>query len=286
MQTAKTRLYIVLGVIGLITILNSIYIIDQRQLALVLQFGEAVDYRTKPGLNFKMPFIQDVLFFDRRIQDLSLDTSEVISSDQKTMRVDAFAKYRITDALKFYQAVKDDRALKTRLSSILDSNLRQVLGGVQFKVLLTDKRKDVMKHIQTLVNQDATSLGIAVLDVRIKRADLPEKSREAVFLRMRTEREKEAREIRAQGEEEGQIIVATADKEREIILAEAGKKAKIAKGTGDAEAIKTFADSFGRDPEFYDFYRSLEAYRKTLGKDSTKVILSPDSEFLKHFNRG
>jgi membrane protease subunit HflC len=269
--------------LGLLTISNSFYILDQRQTALILQFGDFVREEKEAGLKFKVPFIQDLLFFDHRIQNLSADTTEVIASDQKTMRVDAFTKYKIKDALQFYKRAKDEKGFKARLSPILDSSLRQVLGEVEFRALLSHQRSEMMTKITAIVNEQAKDFGVEIVDVRIMRADLPDKSREAVYDRMRSDREKEAKEIRAEGAEQAQKIIATAEKDKLVTLAEASKKSEIMRGEGDAEAIKSFANAFGRDPEFFDFYRSMQAYRKSIGKDSAKMILSPDNEFMKYF---
>jgi membrane protease subunit HflC len=269
--------------LGLLTISNSFYILDQRQTALILQFGDFVREEKEAGLKFKVPFIQDLLFFDHRIQNLSADTTEVIASDQKTMRVDAFTKYKIKDALQFYKRAKDEKGFKARLSPILDSSLRQVLGEVEFRALLSHQRSEMMTKITAIVNEQAKDFGVEIVDVRIMRADLPDKSREAVYDRMRSDREKEAKEIRAEGAEQAQKIIATAEKDKLVTLAEASKKSEIMRGEGDAEAIKSFANAFGRDPEFFDFYRSMQAYRKSIGKDSAKMVLSPDNEFMKYF---
>lgn len=271
------------GLILFSVLMSSIYILDQRRTALIVQFGEAVDQVTTPGLKFKIPFIQDVLTFDQRIQNLNSDTTEVIASDQKTLRVNAFTKYRIVDALKFYQSVKNDKNFKLLLSPILDSSLRQVLGNVPFTTLLTTERAMLMKKIKDLVNTAAKDFGIEIVDVRIMRADLPDKSRDAVYDRMKSNREKEAKEIRAEGAEEAQKVMANAEKEKQIILAEANKKSEILRGEGDSESIKMFASSFGRDPEFFEFYRSMQAYNTAFDKQTTRIIMSPDNEFMKHF---
>ncbi|AIF81065.1 Hflc protein [endosymbiont of Acanthamoeba sp. UWC8] len=276
---------IIIVIAALLAIFNSAFIVDQRQVALVIQFGEPIKQIDTPGLKFKIPFIQNVFFFDKRIQNLKSEPTEVIASDQKNMRVDSFGKYRIKEALTFYQTVQTEEKLKSRLSSILDSNLRQVLGSVPFKALLSPQRPELMKKICDLVNTEANSLGVEMVDVRIMRADLPEKSREAVYQRMKTDRLKEAKEIRAQGDEQAQIIKATADKEKKIILAEAQKRAQMLRGEGDGEAIKAFSSSFSRDPQFYEFYRTLQAYKKSINKDNTKLILSPDGEFMKFFGK-
>ncbi|MCE2992445.1 MAG: protease modulator HflC [Candidatus Jidaibacter sp.] len=272
-------LFITLGIIS-----DSFYILDQRRTALVTQFGESVRYVVDPGLKFKIPLIQNILFFDKRIQNLVADTTEVIASDQKTMRVDAFTKYRIVDGLKFYQTAKDDRGFKTRLAPILDSSLRQVLGSRAFITLLTPERAKIMLQIREIVATQAKDFGVEVVDVRIMRADLPDKSREAVYDRMKSEREKEAKEIRAEGAEAAQKITASAEREKQIILADANKLSQIARGNGDAEAIRLFSTAFNKDPEFFDFYRTLQAYKKVISKDDTKMIIS-DSEFLKHFKK-
>lgn len=259
------------------------YIVDQRQYALVLQFGEPIALRDSPGLKVKIPYVQDVIFFDNRIQNLTSDTKEVIAQDQKTMRVDAFLKYRISDALKFYQTVKDERSFKKRLDSILESSLRQVLGGVPFTAVLSPERSKLMNQISAIVDNQAKGFGVDVLDVRIMRADLPDESRNAVERRMRAEREKEAREIRAGGSEEARRIRATADKDAKIIIAGAQRASEILKGEGDSEALTIFAKAFNKDPEFYEFYRSLEAYKKSIDASTDTMVLSPDSNFLKYF---
>lgn len=273
----------ILGVLILIFLaFDAIFIVDQRQSALILQFGQPVNYIKEPGLHLKLPIIQNLIYFDKRIQNLSADTTEVIASDQKTMRVDAFTKYRIKDGLKFFQSAKDERGFKLRLAPILDSSLRQVLGSQPFTTLLTQERVNMMYKIREIVNREAADFGVEILDVRIMRADLPDKSREAVYDRMRSDREKEAKEIRAEGAEIAQKVMATADKDKQIILAEAKKKSEIMRGEGDSEAIKLFASSFNKDPEFFAFSRSLQSYRKTIGKDNSKMLISTESEYLKY----
>ncbi len=280
---------LIIGIAALLVIFgiisDSFYVLDQRRTALVTQFGETVRYVTEPGLKFKIPLIQDVRFFDKRIQNLVADTTEVIASDQKTMRVDAFTKYRIVDGLKFYQTAKDDRGFKLRLSPILDSSLRQVLGSRPFITLLTPERAGIMLKIREIVASQAKDFGVEVIDVRIMRVDLPDKSREAVYDRMKSEREKEAKEIRAEGGEQAQIVTANADLEKQLILAAANKEAQILKGSGDAEAIREFSMAFSKDPEFFDFYRSLQAYKKAINKDNTRMVLSADSDFLKYLKQ-
>jgi membrane protease subunit HflC len=281
----RLALYSGLAFFALIVLTSSIFVLDQRSTALVLQFGSPQRQIITPGLQLKVPFIQDVFFFDNRIHNFSAATTEVISSDQKNLYVDAFVKYRIADVLKFYQRAKDEHGFKSALSPILESSLRQVLGSYQFKSLLTAERANIMLKIRDSVQHEVAEFGVKIIDVRIMRADLPDTSRQSVYERMSSERAKEAKEIRAEGAEQAQKIMAGADKEKLIILAEARKKAEIMRGEGDAEAIKAFAESFGRDPEFFEFYRTMQAYRKTLNSDSTRVIVSPDSDFLKYLKK-
>lgn len=263
---------------------NSFFIVDQRESALVLQFGEPVSVKTEPGLKFKIPLVQNVTFFDKRILDLNAEPREVIASDQKRLIVDAFAKYKIIDPLLYFQSVKRETTAKDRLNSVLDSSMRQVLGSYPLLTLLSGQRRELMKSILEIVNQQAKTFGIDVVDVRIMRADLPAQNSEAVYRRMQTEREREAKEFRAQGVEEAQKITSTADKERRIILADAEKQGQIIRGEGDAIATKIFGDAFGKDPDFFAFYRSLQSYRKALKSQDTTLILSPDSDFLRYFN--
>ena len=282
----KLGIKTVIGVgVFLIILLNSVYILDQRKVSIVTQFGEPISQPSDPGLHFKLPFIQHVLFFDKRIHNLKSDTSEVIALDQKTMRVDAFAKYRIIDALKFYRSAKTEYNFKNRLASILDSSLRQVLGGVPFKTLLTPERIELMSDIRNIVTKQAESFGVEVLDVRIMRADLPDKSREAVYNRMITERQKEAKEIRARGAEQAQVIRAEANKNKQAILGTAEEQSSIIRGEADSEAIKVLGKAVNKDPEFYSFYRSMEIYEDTLASDDTSFVLSLKSELMKYLNK-
>lgn len=278
-------IHLVATLVVLILFTQSIFVLDQRQSAIVLQFGEFVRAYSKPGLKLKVPFIQDVLFFDQRVQNLNADTTEVIASDQKTMRVDAFTKYKITDPLKFYQRAKDERNFKARLSPIIDSSLRQVLGSVPFKALLTPERTALMGKIKDLVNSQSSDFGVQIIDVRITKAELPELSRNAVFERMISERGKEAKEIRAEGSEAAQVIIATADKDRIILVSEARKKAETIRGEGDSEAIKIYAKSFGQDTDFFDFYKSMESYKTSIAGENSKLVVSPDNEFFKYMKR-
>lgn len=277
-------IYLVLAFICFLIVNGSMFILDQREQALVVQFGEPIRVVREPGLNFKIPFAQDLIVFDKRVLDLNADPKELIAADQKRLIVDSFAKYRITDPLKFYQTVRNEAGMRVRLNAILDSRLREVLGSVPLQALLTGEREKIMQDIKQKVNQEAKSFGIDVIDVRIMRADLPQTNSEAIFLRMQTERQREAKEFRAQGAEESQRIRSRADKERTIILAEAQKQASLVRGAGEGKSTEIYTEAYSRDPEFYRFYRTLQAYRETLKNTDTTLILSPDSEFLKFFN--
>lgn len=277
-------IYIILGAVLLLLINSTAFILDQREQALVVQFGEPVRVVKDPGLHFKIPFAQDLITFDKRILDLNADPRELIASDQKRLIVDSFAKYKIVDPLKFYQTVRNEAGMRTRLNAILDSRLREVLGSVPLQALLTGERTKIMHSIKQNVNSEAKSFGIDVVDVRIMRADLPPTNSEAIFLRMQTERQREAKEFRAQGAEEAQGIRSKADKDRTIILAEAQKQSDLMRGDGEGKAAEIHAAAYARDPEFYRFYRSLQAYRESLKNTDTSLILSPDSDFLKFFN--
>ena len=276
-------IFLALAFFVFIMVASSVYTVAQTEQALVLQLGEPVSVVKEPGLNFKMPFVQNVVKFDNRILDLNARPNEVIASDQKRLIVDAFVKYKITDPLKFYQTVREENTLMQRLNTNLDSSLRQVLGSIPLSALLTGERAKIMGFILENVKQKSLELGIEVVDVRIMRADLPQLNSEAIFRRMQTEREREAKEFRAQGAEEAQRIKSRADKERTIILAEAEKQSQIIRGSGDAEATKIFADAFTRDEEFFSFYRTMQAYKNTLKKEDTSMILSPDNDFMKYF---
>jgi len=282
-MTKKTKQILIISTIAFLIFIGSVFTVDQRQQVLILQFGEPVRAISTPGIKFKIPLLQDAVFFDKRIIDLSLAEQEVIASDQKRLIINAFVKYQITDPLKFYTTVNNVYGLSSKLSSILDSSLRQVIGGVTLSELLTENRVDVMKKIRDVVSESSEIFGVKIVDVRIMRADLPKENSDAIFARMQTEREKEAREIRANGAEEADKIRAEADKEKTIILAEAKKKSDLTRGDGEATAAKIYASSYGRDPEFADFYRSMNAYKEALKTDKTKMVISTDGEFFKYF---
>ena len=261
----------------------SIFIVKEINQAIVLQFGDPKRIILKPGLNFKIPFIQNVVFLDKRILNLDAPPEEVIASDQKRLIVDAFARFQIVDPLKFYISVGNERVARSRLSTIINSRIRSVLGTQRLQTLLSEDRTKQMSLIQDGVNNEAEKFGIKIVDVRIKRADLHPANSEAIYRRMQTEREREAKEFRAKGAEMAITITSTADKEVTVILADAQKKSEIMKGEGDGQKNKIFAEAFGQDPEFFAFYRSMQAYGKAFNAGETSMILSPDSEFFKFF---
>lgn len=286
----KILIILAAGVVTLV--LNSFYIVNQTEQVIVLQLGkpisftdggQTVSYINKPGLKVKVPFIQNIVRFDSRILYFEATDKEVLDSESKTLTVNAFARYRITNPLTFYEKVTDQSGMDAKLDKIFEASLRDAIGQAPLKTLLTGNRKDVMKMIQDNVSKKAADFGIKISDVRIVRADLPKENSEAIFKRMYTDRNKEAREYRAQGQEQAQIIVSTARKEATILKANAERDAQIIRGEGDAKATKIFADAFGRDPDFFDFYRTMQAYKSSINKDSTRMVLSPDSEFLGYF---
>ena len=263
--------------------LSAAFIVDQREQVLVLQFGDPKRVIQEPGLNFKIPFIQQVVRFDKRLLDYDNAPEEVIASDQKRLVVDAFARYHIVDPLKFYQTVGSEMLLRPRLGSAINSTLRQVLGTAPLQQVVSEKRGSLMLDIRNIVRREASTFGIQVEDVRIKRADLPDENSEAIYRRMQTERQQEAAELRAKGAEEAQKIRAEANRQKVVIVAEAERDSQILRGDGEGEMNRIFAEAFGRDPEFFSFYRSMQAYEAALGADGTTMVLSPDSDFFRYF---
>jgi membrane protease subunit HflC len=268
----------------LFLLLSSLFTVHQTQQALVLQFGNPVRVVREPGLHVKVPLVQQVDYFEKRVLDFDAPSVELVLGDQKRLVVDAFARYRITDALRFRQSVGTETAFRGRLEPIVFSSLRSVLGEAPLFTLLSDDRPQIMNRIKAEANKALAGFGVELVDVRIKRADLPPENSQAIFRRMQTEREREAKELRAQGAEIGQRIRARADRERRVLIAEAERESQILRGQGDAEAIGIFAEAVGQDPQFFDFYRSLQAYREALGDGATSFVLSPDSEFFRFFN--
>jgi membrane protease subunit HflC len=281
------RILIGLGVLVAATVFllaNALFTVHQTRQALVLQFGNPVRVIAQPGLNMKVPFVQQVEFFERRVLDFDAGSVELVLGDQRRLVVDAFARYRIIDPLRFRQSVGSEVAFRGRLEPITFSALRSVLGEVSLFTILSEERARLMNRIAAEANRALQQFGVEVIDVRIKRADLPSENQEAIFLRMQTEREREARELRAQGEEIAQRIRARADRERRVLIAEAQRESEQIRGRGDAIAIQTFADAFGQDPAFFGFYRSMQAYRNALADEATSFVLAPDSDFFRFFH--
>ena len=281
------KFFIGIVIIAIIILFNALFIVRQTQQTLILQFGDPIRIIQKPGLNIKIPLIQSAIYYDVRILEFDAEVEEVILSDQKRLLVDAFIRYKIVDPLKFYQAVGNENGFKARVTGLLSGSLRRVMGGDPLEVVLSQDRTSLMEKIQEGINLEAVNFGVSIVDVRIKRADLPKANSEAIFGRMRAEREKEARQFRAEGAEESQKIKAKAEKDKVVIVAEAKKKSQIIKGLGDEEAVRIYANAFNKDKEFFAFYRSMEAYKQAFleGEDDPTLILSPDSDFFKYFNK-
>ncbi|MGB0854135.1 MAG: protease modulator HflC [Pikeienuella sp.] len=279
-----SRLHLIIGalVAVLFVVLSSVYIVDERKQAIVLQFGQVKDVQTEPGLNFKLPFIQNVVYYEDRILGLETDQLEVTPLDDRRLVVEAFARWRITDPVKFRLAVAGGGELAgaDRLDRILNASLRAILGNVRSNDILSEDRAALMMQIRNSARANALTLGVEIIDVRIKRADLPEQNLEATFARMEAERQREAADERARGKEAAQIVRATADRQAVELVSEAVKNSEIIRGEADAERNAIFAEAFGRDPEFFAFYRSLSAYENALKGDNSTMVMSPDSEFF------
>ncbi len=262
---------------------GSLFTVSQIRQVIVLQFGEPKRVIQDPGLHVKMPFIQNVVGYDKRILDYDHPVQEVIALDKKRLLVDAFARYRIVNPLEVYKRASTEPQILRLLGPILDADLRSVVGLVPLSSLLSDEREEIMARIRERVNTKLNPIGLEVLDVRIRRADLPTQNSQAIYERMKSEREREAKDLRAKGEEIAQKIRSEADRERTVILAQADKQSEILRGQGDGKANDIYADAFGRDPEFFKFYRSMQAYQKSLTSGDT-LVLSPDSDFFDYFN--
>ena len=274
---------VVLAVLLAIVGYGSLFTVYQTRLALVIRLGEPVRVVTQPGLNFKWPLIDNVIYIDKRILDLENAAQEVIASDQKRLVVDAFARYRIRDALLFYQSVGSIEGANSRLSTLLNASLRRVLGESTLTHVVKDERAGLMARVREQVDREAAAFGITIVDVRIRRADLPEQNSQAVYQRMQTERQREAAEFRAQGGQRAQEIRSKADREATVIIAEANSTAEQTRGVGDAERNRLFAEAYGRDADFFAFYRSMSAYETGLRSNDTRFLLRPDSEFFRFF---
>ena len=266
---------------------DSIYVVNQQQQALVLQFRDVVRVIQTPGLNFKIPFFQTVEFFDKRVLPLEAPQQEAILADQKRIVVDAFARYRITDPLKFFQRLNNERNAISQLSILVNSSMRQILGTLSMNDVLSAKRAKIMMDIRDEMNAKAkgADYGIEIVDVRIRSANLPAETSQSIFARMISERKREAAEFRAKGQELSQEIKAKAEREKTILLAEAQRQAETTRGQGDKDALTIVSQATGKDAQFYGFYRSLQAYRDTMANKETSIILSPDSDYFKYFGK-
>ena len=280
------KIFLPIILIFLLIFFSALFIVRQTEQALVLQFGDPIRVIKEPGLKIKIPLIQNAIFYDTRVLDFDAEVEEVILSDQKRLLVDAFIRYQIVDPLKFYQTVSNEAGFKARVGGILSGSLRRVLGSDPLEVVLSQDRFELMEKIQEGIDVETINFGVKMVDVRIKRADLPKANSEAIFARMRAEREKEARQFRAEGSEESQRIKSKAEKEKAVILANANKESQTIRGEGDGESVRIYAETFKKDEDFFSFYRSMEAYKKAFkdGKDEPTLILSPDSDFFKYFD--
>ncbi|MEQ8824964.1 MAG: protease modulator HflC [Filomicrobium sp.] len=294
MRVFSAILIILLGVAA-VGVYLSAFFVRQTEQAIVLRLGKVENVinaftvddtgrvGNEAGLNWKYPIVDEVLVYDKRILDLDSQPLEVIVAGQKRLVVDAFVRYRITNPLKFFQTVRNELTARQRLGNVLEASVRSVLGSASFEDVVRDKRESLMRTIRDQVNGEASTLGVSIVDVRIKRADLPEANSEAIYQRMQTERQREATEIRSEGNAAANRIRATADREATVIKAEATKKSEQLRGEGDAERNRIFAEAFGKDPEFFAFYRSMQAYEKGLAADDTRLVISPNSEFFRFF---
>jgi modulator of FtsH protease HflC len=273
----------VLVIAALLLAYGSLFSVYQTHQAIVVRLGQPVRVVTDPGLNWKIPLIDTVITIDKRILDLEAPAQEVNPSDQKRLVVDAFARYRIENPLRFYQALGTIANANAQLANLLNSALRRVLGEVTFIHVVRDERASLMSRIRGLLDQEADAFGIQIVDVRIRRADLPEENSQAVYQRMQTERQREAAEFRAQGAQRGQEIRSRADREVTILIADATSKSEQTRGEGDGERNRIFAEAFGRDQEFFAFYRSMQAYEASIRHNDTRMLLRPDTEFFRFF---
>ena len=281
----KKRFVILLSIIVVLTVLayNSLFFVEQRVQSLILQFGEPIRVIKEPGLNFKIPLAQNVVKFDKRILLFDNSAEEIIAADKKRLIVDAFVRYKIIDPLKFYQTVRFEAALNNRLGSVVNNSLRAVLGKVPLEAVISDRRELLMQEVSELVSVRATQFGISIEEVRIKKADLPSENSEAIYRRMQTERQQEAAQIRAVGNEKARFITAESEKQKTVLLAEAQRDSDILRGEGDAQKNRILGKAFNQDPDFFAFYRAMQAYSKALTEGDTTMVLSPKSDFFEFF---
>ena len=281
----KKRFVILLSFIVVLTVLayNSLFFVEQRVQSLILQFGEPIRVIKEPGLNFKIPLAQNIIKFDKRILLFDNSAEEIIAADKKRLIVDAFVRYKIIDPLKFYQTVRFEAALNNRLGSVVNNSLRAVLGKVPLEAVISDRRELLMQEVSEMVSVRATQFGISIEEVRIKKADLPSENSEAIYRRMQTERQQEAAQIRAVGNEKARFITAESEKQKTVLLAEAQRDSDILRGEGDAQKNRILGKAFNQDPDFFAFYRAMQAYSKALTEGDTTMVLSPKSDFFEFF---
>ncbi len=286
MQKNMSIAILVAVVLAIMTASSFLFTVQQTEQALVLRFQDPIRVVTEPGLNWKLPFVDEVVYFDKRTLDLDPPVVQVPLVDKKRINVDAYLRYRIKDPLKFYQAVRSESGFQDRFSRQVNASLQQTVARVSLSDLLSDKRDDIMKQVRAEADAAAPGYGVQIVDVRIGRTDLPIEISQNVYNRMRTEREREARETRAEGAEEAQKIRARADREKTVLVADAQRTSDILRGEGEAKRVAILAEAYGRDPAFFDFYKSMQEYRKSLGGEGTTMVLSPDSDFFRFFNEG
>lgn len=285
--------WLVAAVVAIVVVLNTFYIVDQRKQAVVVRFGNPLGVvnaagAESPGLKMKAPFLDNVILLDKRNLALEAEKEEIIAVDQERLVVDAFVRYRISDPLRYYQTLRNETIAADRIERLVNSSLRQILGAASSSDIISGRRGELMAQTRADVAKraEASKLGIQIIDLRIKRADLPQANQVAVYRRMQTSRQQEAAQIRAVGEQQKREIIASADKEVTITLATATEQAEIVRGQGDAQRTRIFAQSFGKDANFAAFYRSMQAYQAALGQGDTTMVLSPQSDFFKYFERG
>jgi modulator of FtsH protease HflC len=284
MNRVSAAISVAVGAVALIVLMSSTFIVHQTSQALVLQFGQPVRVLAEPGLYFKIPVAQDVIFFDARILSLDPPAEQMILSDQKRVIVDGFARYRIVDPLRFYQAVRTEATFVDRFGRILNSTVRNVLARTDLTEVLSERRSEIMHRVQDEVTDEAKNFGVELVDVRIGRTELPEDVLTNVYQRMRSEREREANLLRAEGDETSRRIRATADRERTVLLAEAERQSQVLRGEGEAARNRVLGEAYNKDRDFFDFYRTLEAYKATFLAEGTTLVLSPDTDFFRYFS--
>jgi modulator of FtsH protease HflC len=279
----RTGTLILAGVVAIV-LYASIFIVQQTEQALVLQFGRVRSVIAAPGLYFKLPFVETVVILEKRVLDLDLPVQTILSADRQNLEVDAFTRYRIIDPLRFFQSVNNVGLANQRLTTFVNSSMRNVLASASRDAIVRTQRVGLMNQSQEDVQHQAQNIGLEVIDLRLTRVDLPAANSQAVYQRMQTERQREAADLRANGQQQAQTIRARAEREATVIRAEANRQAETLRGQGDAEKNRILAEAFGRDPDFFTFFRSMQAYEAGLKPGETRVLLSPDSEFLRYFN--